>query len=145
MTPKVSRQPRRQALLLEKNRGLALVLELILRQAGYQVNICATETDLLAQMEPGRLRLDPVALVLADLADGGPGQDNLLARLRFVARLLPVIAIAPYGQEKSGARLGKLPGCQVLTSPLDPEELQSCLAQVSGKAYPRTDQPSHNG
>jgi DNA-binding response OmpR family regulator len=128
---KKEQQQTRQALLLEQNPGLARVLELMLRQSGYRVNPCAAETEMLARLAPTRLRTEGIDLVLADLAGYGPAEKRLLAQLRIASHLLPVIVIAPYGQEIQRVRLGDRPGCHFLTSPLEPEELRRCLAQIT--------------
>ncbi len=137
MAKKGPRQQRCQVLLLEQNPGLAHALELMLRQAGYRVKACTKEVEMTSSLTPGRLRAEEIDLVLADLADAGPDREIILNRLRAAATLLPVIAIAPYGQEQNRARLLNLPGCYLLTSPLDPEDLRQCLAKVTAKEKTR--------
>jgi DNA-binding response OmpR family regulator len=123
MTKKEQQQQTRQALLLEQNPGLARVLELMLRQSSYRVNLFTAEAEMLASLAPARLRAEGIDLVLADLAGYGPAEKRLLTQLRIV--------IAPYGQEIQRVRLGDRPGCHFLTSPLEPEELRRCLSQIT--------------
>jgi DNA-binding response OmpR family regulator len=131
MTKKEQQQQTRQALLLEQNPGLARVLELMLRQSSYRVNLFTAEAEMLASLAPARLRTEGIDLVLADLAGYGPAEKRLLAQLRIATHLLPVIVIAPYGQEIQRVRSGDRPGCHFLTSPLEPEELRRCLSQIT--------------
>jgi DNA-binding response OmpR family regulator len=131
MTEKAKQRQTRQALLLEQNPGLARVLKLMLRQSGYRVNLFTTEVEMLASLAPARLRAEGIELVLADLAGYGPAEKRLLTQLGITTHLLPVIVIAPYGQEIQRVRLGDRPGCHFLTSPLEPEELRRCLSQIT--------------
>lgn len=139
------RQQIGQALLLESDPGLARVLELMLRQAGYLVKPCSAEAEMAERLTTERLRAEGIDLVLADLSGSGPGAGKLVAQLRGATALLPVIVITPYGQEKHGARLAHQPGCHFLTSPLEPEDLRRCLARVTASVPRGSRQISHNG
>jgi len=131
MTIKLTRPRPRQILLLETNPGLAHALELMLRQAGLRVTVCTVDAEMVEQLRPDRLRATGIDLVLVDLDGSTTEDEKFLSCLQTAAALLPMIVIAPYGQEGTRGLLGDQPGCHFLTSPLDPEELLSCLTQAT--------------
>jgi CheY-like chemotaxis protein len=114
-------------LVVEDHADSARSLSLLLELLGHEVEVSVDGLQALEAVE----RFRP-AVVLLDI--GLPGMDGyeVARRLRARFRRLPLIAVTGYGQDSDRKRSEQAGFDHHFTKPVDPLELESFIAKLSG-------------
>lgn len=116
----------KQILLLEKEKGLARILTLLLRQAGFEVTCCnRTETALAA------ILTDQVDLLIIDVPGGNCEGNQLLQSIADRDIVLPLIILTPYGSKGAIRELAGINEPHILHTPFEPADLLICINETT--------------
>ena len=138
--PKASSQP--LVLVIEDEALIALSVEQILNEAGYDVLVAFSGEEALG----GTVPIDRLAAVVSDirLAYGIDGR-SVLSKLRAMRPSLPAVVVTGFGQWIHEADLRGLGGPTArLTKPFAAEELIACIGSVLASTDGRLNRRSRN-
>jgi CheY-like chemotaxis protein len=124
-------------LLAEDDSELRVLLSMVLRQDGHQVQEAADGAGLREAVKAGLLQESAPALdlVISDHRMPGPTGLDVLSSLRQRDRRIPFILITAFGDAETHARAGRL-GAIVIDKPFDIATFRRMVAQATG-APPR--------
>lgn len=119
-------------LVAEDNDILRHVLTSTLQDHGYTVTAVRSAAEALAVLRAGR----GADLVIADVGVGVDADPAVIAELRDVTAMIPLLYISGYPQEEAAERFAMRPGASFLAKPFVTGELlamiRSLLASLPG-------------
>ena len=125
--PRPAKVPPKRILVVDDNTDVAETLAVLLRLWGHQVSVAANG---MAALEMARLHRPQIVFLDIDLPEMDGYQVARRLREQAGAEAPLLFALTGYGQEEDrrGSREAGL--CAHLVKPVDPEELEACLARA---------------
>ena len=119
--------PKKCILIVDDEPNVRLMLSTALGSVGYEVVEAEDGERALALLENGGTALD---LVLLDLQMPRMDGMELLARLRALGSIVPVVILTAHGSIPEAVTAMKLGAIDFLTKPITPDALRRVVAEV---------------